>query len=631
MSTTSVYLDTFIRRESLLYRHAAESSKHPPDEPKTLYIRDFIPSEDNDPLTDMLRKPDFQRATWSWTPEDCAELLRATLSEQVVPGIIMWLSPDDYYYVLDGAHRISVILAWISDNWGDRYSSDVYKDEAVADLCRLAGKEVRRELLRLQISPFREYQAAYREERNIEKQGKDPSVTLKPDTLAKAQIYRKINGRIIGFPIQWVKGDHRVAEQSFLNINKRGSRLSEWETKLVEHRNSSFARSVMAIANVTTAEHCWTETLPDGTTDLVIKGQIAHLLQTSRIIHDKLFQPEYEPKERLLLPIMHIPAWQPDQKPYQIAEFLTIVSGYTGQAVHTERLMKQDRDADGVTIINNGVQLSDRAIAALAHITGKTPLSLALIPALYFYNPMGSYVRSLFYGFLYWILENPNETLDRKRLFSAHRSAFEQAFLFKKEQIIKRINRRIGSGTEVTYQTAAYFSNLLKLILEHKDHVTNEAFLNDHQELIETLKLPPKSTSIQTGDVPSSRRGFTPNQQRAVRLNDALRTTNQCPVCGGALDIFASAQYDHIVPFAHGGPTSISNAQLTHPFCNNNREHVTKLRQNMNTLHISWLSMKPTSSISGHQISLFDDPAYLTTPYSSAIMNNDDTDEDDVD
>src|SRR4051812_9217178 len=122
-----VYLDHHIKRDNLLYRRAVDPVDNSEGEvayAPHLRIRDLYGDQS---IEHDLRKPDFQRATWAWTAEDCVDLLESVLNEQVVPSVIMWLSPDEnLQYVLDGGHRISVLLAWIRNDWGDKLSSDTY-------------------------------------------------------------------------------------------------------------------------------------------------------------------------------------------------------------------------------------------------------------------------------------------------------------------------------------------------------------------------------------------------------------------------------------------------------------------------------------------------------------------------
>src|SRR5579859_6550098 len=123
-----VYLDRHIPRDNLLYKPSSDKITHENSkefQPK-LQLSELFGEDAKD---DLLRKPDFQRATSAWTPEECVSLLVSVLTEQVIPSIIMWRSPENHWYVLDGGHRLSVVLAWIRDDWGDTLASEEYMDE----------------------------------------------------------------------------------------------------------------------------------------------------------------------------------------------------------------------------------------------------------------------------------------------------------------------------------------------------------------------------------------------------------------------------------------------------------------------------------------------------------------------
>src|SRR5258706_13018646 len=67
----------------------------------------------------VLRKPDFQRSTSSWTPEKVRDMVIAYIEGETVPGVIVWRSPKSNLFVIDGGHRLSSIIAWINDDYGD--------------------------------------------------------------------------------------------------------------------------------------------------------------------------------------------------------------------------------------------------------------------------------------------------------------------------------------------------------------------------------------------------------------------------------------------------------------------------------------------------------------------------------
>ena len=69
-----------------------------------------------------LRKPEFQRETVQWTPAKIADLVAAFLDRRLIPAVILWRA-GQFNFVVDGAHRLSALLAWIYDDYGDEARS----------------------------------------------------------------------------------------------------------------------------------------------------------------------------------------------------------------------------------------------------------------------------------------------------------------------------------------------------------------------------------------------------------------------------------------------------------------------------------------------------------------------------
>src|SRR5688572_10667393 len=69
-------------------------------------------------LLPILRKPDFQRETNHWSPEQVASLIESFVNGDLIPSVILWKSPL-HLFVIDGGHRLSVLRAWIEDDYGD--------------------------------------------------------------------------------------------------------------------------------------------------------------------------------------------------------------------------------------------------------------------------------------------------------------------------------------------------------------------------------------------------------------------------------------------------------------------------------------------------------------------------------
>ena len=76
--------------------------------------------EENRLCFQLLRKPDFQRETASWSPEKIIDLVRSYLDGDLIPSIIIWWNAKNgKVVVIDGSHRLSALLAWVHDDYGD--------------------------------------------------------------------------------------------------------------------------------------------------------------------------------------------------------------------------------------------------------------------------------------------------------------------------------------------------------------------------------------------------------------------------------------------------------------------------------------------------------------------------------
>lgn len=91
-------------------------------------------------LGKILRKPDFQRETNHWTPEQIVSLLECFVSGDLIPSVILWKSPT-FLFVIDGGHRLSVLKSWVEDDYGDNLISLKYFGSIISDSQRKAAKK----------------------------------------------------------------------------------------------------------------------------------------------------------------------------------------------------------------------------------------------------------------------------------------------------------------------------------------------------------------------------------------------------------------------------------------------------------------------------------------------------------
>lgn len=46
-------------------------------------------------------------------------MIESFVNDELVPAIILWRNQGGYIFVIDGAHRLSSLGAWINDDYGD--------------------------------------------------------------------------------------------------------------------------------------------------------------------------------------------------------------------------------------------------------------------------------------------------------------------------------------------------------------------------------------------------------------------------------------------------------------------------------------------------------------------------------
>ena len=588
----SVYLDHLIEREAFLYKSTQDLSNAKPNStPRVSLLQLIRSSSERGGFRRQLRKPDFQRATWAWSPTQCVDLMDSLLKNSVVPSVILWSSPDQFIYVLDGGHRISVLLGYLNDDWGDK-DLRLLNPSQIEQVKRTAA-EVRDLLRRKGIASFKEHQAAddlywqlVDAQPGPEKNDAEVRARMGDRDWNLATTFRSWNVEDVGFSIQWVTGNYNDAEESFLRINSSGTNLSDWEITLVRYRQSSFARLVTSLAYPEFIRRYWP--LTNGGNE-PLSPQAQKNAETIPEHCNQISQLLWEPRDAgpgsRLRPLLVASSSIPESQPFYVGELLTVIQGQQGQPAQTLALMRNSRSQNPEQILSDGYNLSLKILEALNHLRGRTVYSLGIVSAAYFYNPEGIPVRSLFYGFLFWITYGTKaEIQQRKEMFCAFRGQFEAKLLKHKSDIINRISRRIGSGGEVTFQTARYFQGLLELILEHRTDLESEKFDRAHANLLEGFGKNSTKTDTEKAGAANvvASRVASPRQRSRIALEQEFDNMPVCGICGGRLptdDPQAALQFDHKVRHSAGGATSDVNLRRTHAFCNHRRDEIERMQQ----------------------------------------------------
>ncbi|WP_081492511.1 GmrSD restriction endonuclease domain-containing protein [Bradyrhizobium genomosp. I (2014)] len=107
-----------------------------------------------------LRKPDFQRETSEWDPKRVAGLVRTFLKDDLIPGVILWKNKD-LYFVIDGSHRLSALIAWVQNDYGDGERSQKFWGHSIPEeQLKIAQKT--RELIEKEFGSYKSHREANR-------------------------------------------------------------------------------------------------------------------------------------------------------------------------------------------------------------------------------------------------------------------------------------------------------------------------------------------------------------------------------------------------------------------------------------------------------------------------------------
>lgn len=444
-----VHLDHLIKRQSIRYSIPDTKPEKVPanfrSESKDSNLRyDDIRREEH---FNNYRKPEFQRETNAWKPEDCVSFLDSVVRGRIIPSVILWRNPDNNFtYILDGAHRLSVLRAWMIDDWGDKNLG--YYQRRDLRLIKAAANEVR-QLVNKDIGSFQAFREAYDEYMRIVDDAGAPKKEMSTPRFDQATFYSQIIGDKAGLVIQREQGNFESAEQSFLRINRSGQALDDWEADLIEHRRGSYARCIMCIANGGESGNYWPALTDSELSDPNIQNTVSSFADKARAIHNRLFVPPFGyPINDINVPFMVAPQYfQPHKYLFELIP-LILERKIALEREQQLELLKRDVKASVEQVIHNADFIFNSLENTLEHLNSPThnSKSLSIAPLFYFYNNRGQYDRSMLYGLIYWLMAGTDEEIHRRKLIlSANRDTFEQ-FIFRFKREIADSSKRIEWG-----------------------------------------------------------------------------------------------------------------------------------------------------------------------------------------
>ncbi|MDP1919427.1 MAG: DUF262 domain-containing protein [Myxococcales bacterium] len=484
-----------------------------------------------------LRKPDFQRETAAWSPVMVKDFVRAFVEDELVPSVICWQSPSRLSFVIDGAHRLSAIIAWLIDDYGDGVlSSALHNFNIPEEQVKVAERT--RKLIEAEIGSYKMFQA------ETQTPGSIPSVTERARSLAHANV-----------PLLWVKGsDSAKAERAFFTINQSAVEIDATELKILNSRTKPNAIAARAIVRDAKGHKYWSTFSPGGAQAL--EGD-------AKAIYAALYRPPLQsPTGTEELPIAGY-GYGTQTLPL-IFEFVNIANSIpiadTSKSKRKFSITPQEKPDEPATlkVISGTEKLCRR-------ITTKHASSLGLHPAVYFYASSGRHqptavlaMAQLVVGF---------EATDRFIEFTKIRKEFEE-FLVTHKMYVNQLTIKHGSMTKGFAPIRDYYEFVLKLLWAGRTADETEAALRESDKYQTLVKEKPVLTK--------KAKDFSSEAKQHKLLQTVLETAIRCNLCGARVDKKAM-HLGHTVDKKDGGLAETSNAEWQHPFCDSTyKPHLAK-------------------------------------------------------
>ena len=472
----------------------------------------------DDFFVQSLRKPDFQRETSNWTPQKIVDLVAAFLDGDLIPAIILWRS-GQYVFVIDGAHRMSALLSWIYDDYGDKSRSiEFFQNQIPEEQLKLA--EQTRKLVEINIGTYASYLDANRTKFASDKV-KDRLGMMNSNS----------------FIAQWVPAVDAIgAENSFFKINQAPTPVDSVEKRILRGRRSAIAIATRAINRGGTGHKYWADFSNENQAKIEAEG---------KAIYEALYLP---PMGGLPVKTSDVPV---GGRGYSSLPFVFDLISLVNSIGSKQSL---GVDSDGTLTISHLQSVRKR----IERITTVSPGSLGLHPLVYFYTRGGAFQPVAFLA----VLQLVKRMVDEEKLdkFIEVRRAFED-FLVAHKEAFTLIVKSQGAGAKSRPALEDFLWIALEGLWSGKgDPQIIESMSTDRRFRFFATPAPVR------GDGEGGKK-FSTSTKSAAFVIELVQNGARCGICGGLLHK-NSISTDHIVRKQDGGGAHGKNAQLAHPYCN---------------------------------------------------------------
>ena len=476
-----------------------------------------------------LRKPDFQRETVHWTPDKVVDLISAFINGKLIPAVILWQA-GRFVFVIDGAHRLSALIAWVHDDYGDGHKSLKFFNNRISDDQRKIAEKTRK-AVKSEIGAYAEYKA----------------VNTNPQNVSGAIREKASKLGVTCITAQWVTAnDAKAAEVSYFKINQAATPIDPTERRILQARQSPNAIAARVITRAGTGHKYWSD---------FEESRQQKIEELGHHIYKALYEPPMEdgPIKTLDLPMAG--------RGYNVLPFVFDLVNQTNGVKKAESnkddLEKDENGEKTITFLANVKRHVDR-------ISGNTSNSLGAHPVVYFYTQGGAFQPSAFLAFDLFV-----DSIDADGKLKSFLEAREEleGFLIAHKEHLGHIVHKYGSSHRSVIPIAEYFKTIFQFIRQGKNGESLRESLKAEQNY--QFLFAPRPSNYRSS-VKGGGKEFGRNTKSASFIKEAMEYSTKCSICRG-LTHRNSIQIDHKQKKELGGSSDMRNAQITHPYCNSTK------------------------------------------------------------
>ena len=461
-------------------------------------------------------------------------MIVAYAKEDFIPAIILWRSPSNDLFVIDGAHRLSSLIAWVNNDYGDGPISRAALEDI--DEIQKSTAQKTRKLVEDAVGPYSVISGALA-----------PGKSVLQKYIDTAKVLVSCNIVVQNLPTR----DIAIAERSFFKINEQGVPLTETEIELLHSRNCPNAIAARAIIQRGTGYPHWHKSTPANRTEIE---------KLSQEIYSHCFNPPLEGAtvKTSLLPI----CGSSTTGLGLLLNTINLTNNIEGEVPQNreqaEKRIGVDIDGDHTVAF---LKETKKVITTISNTTTTDFMrSLDLHPLVYFYSNSGRHLPSAFLATVRFIMDYKEK--DRFMEFTKIRSSFED-FLVEQKDFFSQIVLKTRGEMKAIRKIGKFFAFIVEQC-EKGVSATDILMALLASEEFDFLKLPSIHEKPEVG------KNFSPAIKSKLVIQEKLANAARCWICKARVPD-QGRSFDHKEDKSMGGVGSEENYGPSHHYCNGSK------------------------------------------------------------